>query len=298
MSAADPYLLDKRLMRRAFDDAAAAYDAVAVLQREIGQRLLERLDLIRLAPSRLIDIGCGTGLCTNALAERYRDARVIALDLAPSMVRAARAKTSWWQRWRGRYQFICGDAEALPIADASVDLIVSNLTLQWCTDLDRVFTEFRRILAPEGLVLFSTLGPDTLHELREAWRQADEANHVNAFIDMHDVGDALMRAGFADPVMDMEYMTVTYPDVFGLMRDLKQLGAHNVSAGRKRGLTGRAQLQRVVNAYEQWRRDGVLPATYEVVYGHAWTPVHQFGGERGVATVPVDQLRRSRKEVG
>jgi len=294
MSSADQFLLDKRHMRRAFEDAAAAYDAVAVLQREVGARLLERLDLVRLAPRRLIDVGCGTGLCTLALAQRYADAQTVALDIAPSMVRAARAKTRWWQRWRGRYQFICGDAEALPVADASVDLIVSNLTLQWCSDLDRAFAEFKRVLAPQGLVLFSTLGPDTLHELREAWRSADEATHVNAFIDMHDVGDALMRAGFADPVMDMEYMTVTYPDVLALMRDLKQLGAHNVTAGRKRGLTGRRQLQRVVDGYEQWRRDGVLPATYEVVYGHAWAPPASSGGrsERGVATVSLEDIRR------
>jgi len=171
----------------------------------------------------------------------------------------------------------CGDAEDLPLADNSVDLIFSSLTLQWCGELDRAFAEFKRVLKPEGLLMFSSFGPDTLKELRESWRLADmstdernEKMHVNDFIDMHDIGDALLRAGLSDPVMDVENFTLTYSDAYQLMRELKALGAHNVANARRHSLTGKTRLKNMVSEYENFRVDGLLPATYEVVYGHAW----------------------------
>lgn len=292
MTDAD-FHIDKRRVRASFDRAAAGYDRVAVLQREVGARLIERLDYIRLAPATIVDIGAGTGRLSKALAQRYKEAQVIALDLAPNMLRAARRHAGLLARLRGRQHYVCGDAERLPLARGSADLLFSNVTLQWCNDLDAVFAEFRRVLKPGGLLLFSTFGPDTLKELRAAWSQADRAQHVSAFIDMHDVGDALQRAAFADPVMDAERLTLTYPDVRRLMDELKGLGAHNAAAGRARGLTGKGRLHAMTAAYETLRRDGVLPATFEVVYGLAWAPSERVNlREDGVVKVAVDSLRR------
>ncbi|MEJ2435334.1 MAG: malonyl-ACP O-methyltransferase BioC, partial [Pseudolabrys sp.] len=243
MQDSDDFRLDKRRARAAFHHAAERYDGAAVLQREVARRLLERLDLIKVQPRTLLDVGSGTGFCSEALARRYPQARIAALDIAYAMVREHRRRQPWWRHrtwwpWRAHRYFVCGDAESLPLANASVDLIVSNLALQWCQDLDRVFEEFRRVLTPGGLLLFTTFGPDTLKELRASWARADGYTHVHAFIDMHDIGDALVRTRFETPVIDMEYLTATYPDVYALMRDLKDIGAHNVARGRAHALTG------------------------------------------------------------
>ncbi|MDX1656163.1 MAG: malonyl-ACP O-methyltransferase BioC [Candidatus Competibacteraceae bacterium] len=289
MTVDDPFQLDKALIRASFDRAAPHYDRVAVLQREVGRRLLERLELIRLEPQRILDAGCGTGTITAGLLRRYRKAQVVALDLALAMLPRARHHAPWLHR----PALVCGDAEALPLADGSCDMVFSNLTFQWCADLDRLFGEIRRVLRPGGLLMFSTLGPDTLTELRQSWAAADGYNHVNAFIDMHDVGDALLRAGLCDPVMDAERLTLTYHQVNDLMRDLKVLGAHNVSQGRPHGLTGRGRLRAMSRAYERFRdKDGKLPASYEVVYGHAWGPALSHTRADGVAAFPVSRLRR------
>lgn len=284
------FTIDKRRVRAAFERAAPHYDEVAVLQREVGQRMLERLELIRIDPAVILDVGAGTGALTAQLAKRYRAARVVALDLAPAMLRRARKRKGWFSK----QAFVCGDAEQLPLASRSIDMIFSNLALQWSNTPDVAFAEFARVLKPGGLVLFSTFGPDTLKELRAAWRAADTRSHVSAFIDMHDIGDALLRAGFADPVMDVERLTLIYPDVFKLMADLKTLGAHNATAGRAHGLTGKGRMRAMQQAYESFRRDGTLPATWEVVYGHAWgaVPTQHSRAHGGVATISLDQIRR------
>lgn len=284
----EPLRPDKRQMRAAFDKAAAHYDEVAVLQREVGDRLLERLDLFRHQPLQILDIGAGTGYCSYGLSQHYPKARIVSLDLAPAMLQHARQRFSRWQRLRRGHAFTCGDAEALPFADARFDLVFSNLTLQWCNDLGATFAEFKRVLKPGGLLLYATLGPDTLKELRASWATVDEGVHVNTFLDMHDVGDAMLQARLADPVMDREDIVMTYREGLTLMRDLKELGAHNVNPGRNNGLTGRATLRRVLDAYGQFRTpDGLLPATYEVVYGHAWRTEHEqqqsHNGETHVA---------------
>ena len=257
-------------MRQAFEQAASSYDAAAVIQREISQRLLERLNYINLEPVRILDVGAGTGISLAGFKQHYPAANIFALDIARSMLLEAKKKQGWWQRLRQPVKLITGDAESLPLADASVDLLFSNLAVQWCLDLDQTFREFKRVLKPGGLLMFTTFGPDTLKELRSCWSQVDGYTHVNNFIDMHDIGDALIRSSFAEPVMDMELLTMTYSDVPSLMRDLKSVGAHNVTRGRSRKLTGKGRLQQVIDAYEQFRSDGVLPASYEVVYGHAW----------------------------
>ena len=287
-----PFDIDSRQIRRSFSQAAPNYDAVAAIQTEVRQRLLERLDWMRIAPSCVLDVGSGTGHGSTSLAQRYDKATVLSLDIALGMLQQARSRISWWQRWRSKQHLICADATALPLATNSTDLIFSNLTLQWCHDLDRVFGDFRRVLRPNGLVMFSTFGPDTLKELRAAWRTVDNYNHVNAFMDMHDIGDGLVRAGFADPVMDVEHITLTYPEPMKLMRELKLIGAHNVTAGRNRGLTGRHALKKVIDAYEQFRRDGALPCTYEVVYGHAWIPNEtKSRATNGEVRISLQQLR-------
>jgi len=282
-----PRFIDKQRARRAFSRAADTYDRAAVLQREIGDRMLERLDYVKLRPEVVLDAGCGTGTATDALARRYRGARILALDFALPMLRHARRRGPWLRK----PGCICGDIEHLPLRQASVDLVFSNAALQWSNDLARVFEELVRVLRPGGLLMFTTFGPDTLKELRAAWTAADGYSHVSPFVDMHDVGDALVLAGFADPVMDAEWMTLTYPDVDGLMRDLKVLGAGNATDGRSRAITGKNRLHAMRDAYEAFRREGRLPATYEVVYGHAWAP-EQRRGAQGEVLISPERLRR------
>lgn len=263
------YLLDRRKVRSGFERAAETYDANAPLQREIGQRLLERLDLIRLQPETVLDLGCGTGMISEQLLQRYRKARIIGVDLAHSMVKKTRQRGRWLRKPQG----VCADVHQLPFQPHSVDMLISNLMLQWCTDLPAVFGELNQVLHPNGLLMFASFGPDTLKELRASWSQVDGYTHASQFADMHDVGDALLQAGFRDPVVDMEMITLTYDDVRGLLRDLKGIGANNATQGRNQGLTGKARLQAFFQAYEYFRQeDGLYPASYEVVYGHAWAP--------------------------
>lgn len=262
----DTARLDDAGVRKAFDRASSAYEKAAVLQARVGDELLQRLDFFKLEPGVVVDLGAGTGRITGELKRRYRRAQVIALDIAPGMLREARRHMSFFRR----FERVCADVRHLPFGDATVDIAASNLMFQWCGDLDIAFREVRRVLKPDGLFAFTTFGPDTLRELRAAWAAVDDYSHVNTFIDMHDIGDALVRAGLTEPVLDVERVTLTYPDALSLMRDLKVIGAHNVTAGRPRGLVGRGTLRRVEAAYESARRSGLIPATYEVVYGAAW----------------------------
>ncbi|MGH8161658.1 MAG: malonyl-ACP O-methyltransferase BioC [Gammaproteobacteria bacterium] len=261
--------LDRALVRARFARAAANYERAAALQAEVQARLLERLELTTLEPRRILDLGTGTGRALKPLAEKYPASEVLGADLALPMLARARRHRFHWRRFRAA----AARAEALPFAARSFDLVFSNLMLQWCPQPDAVFVEARRVLGDRALLLFTSFGPDTLNELRAAWAEVDDRTHVNLFIDMHDLGDALMRAGFTEPVMDVEYVTLTYDNLRELMRDLKTIGATNATAGRARGLTGRGRLAALERAYERFRRDGRLPATYEVVYGTAWTPV-------------------------
>ncbi|MBZ0097133.1 MAG: malonyl-ACP O-methyltransferase BioC [Sulfuricella sp.] len=269
----DQFTLDKRRVRHSFDRAAATYDQVAVLQREICDRMAERLQYIKFEPQVILDAGSGTGYGSRQLRGRYAKSRVIELDIAPAMLRASRGQQPAWKRllpFVAAEERVCADIENLPLRAGSVGMIWSNLALQWCNDLEATFAGMHAALESGGLLMFSTFGPDTLKELRQTFGTLDAHAHVNRFLDMHDIGDALLRAGFAAPVMDMETVTLTYDDLAGLMRDLKALGAHNANQGRGRGLLGKGAWQRLQQNYEALRRDGKLPATYEVVYGHAW----------------------------
>lgn len=262
----DEFLLDPRAVRRSFDAASTTFDAAAVVHAEIRTRLLERLDVVRLDPAVVVDLGAGTGHASRALQRRYSAAHVVAMDLSPRMLIAARRQ----QRLLRRFSRVATDAQRLALRDGCVDLVFSNLMLQWCSNPDAVFAEARRVLRTDGLLTFSALGPDTLRELRTAWSHIDDYTHVHRFIDMHDLGDAVLRAGFADPVMDTERLTITYPDVDALLRELRHSGSGNLALGRRPGLLGRAAAAKFRDTYESLRRDGTLPVSLEVVYGHAW----------------------------
>jgi malonyl-CoA O-methyltransferase len=273
MNIGDPrrvFGLDRRAVARAFDRASDGYDAAAELQQRVRRELLGRLEELRITPQVVLDLGAGTGHGARALKQRYPKATVVAVDIAPGMLTQARPQS----RWLRRFERVRADAYALPFADGAFDLVFSNLMLQWCDDLDAVFAEIARVLKPGGLLSFSTFGPGTLAELREAWAAGDDTNHVNHFFDAHDLGSALMHARLAEPVLDVDRIVMNYPDVTTLMRELKAVGAHNVTAGRARGLTGRRRLAAMTRAYETLRRDGKLPATWEVIHASAW------GGER------------------
>lgn len=281
-------------VRRAFGRAAASYTEHAVLQREVEDRLLERLEYVSEAPLRVLDIGSGPGRASGLMRKRWKSAQVIALDLALPMLGQARKQGGWFKP----LPRVCADARALPFADASIDVLFSSLCIQWIDDLPLLFDEFRRVLKPRGFLAISTFGPLTLHELREAWAQVDRRPHVSQFADIQRVGDALLAAGFRDPVLDGDDFTLTYPDAPALMRDLKAIGATNADPARARGLATKQRLAAVGEAYEPFRRDGVLPATYEVIYAHAWGPEpgqprRARGGD--IATFPADQIKVRKK---
>ena len=272
----DAYRIDKARVRASFNRAANSYDAAAVLQKRVREEMLDRLSLIAIAPQAILDAGCGTGAGSFALQKKFKNAQVISLDVALGMLQKTKQQRPFLNKLLSQQHLLCADIESLPIASNSINLLWSNLALQWCNDLDAAFTEAARVLQPEGLFIFSTFGPDTLKELRAA--SSNGHTHVSRFIDMHDIGDALTRAGFSAPVLDVELYTLTYDNVKGVMTDLKSIGAHNATAGRARGLQGKGFLQNLTQNYEQFRLGlkedgGKLPATFEVIYGHAWRPV-------------------------
>jgi len=287
-----PFHLDRARLRASFERASGSYEAAASLQARVAAELLQRLELLRFSPGVVLDLGSGTGRITRELKRRYPRARVIALDIAPGMLREARRHQRPWRR----FDRVCGDALRLPLRDGSIDLIFSNLMLQWCEPLAAALSEARRVLAPGGFLSFSTFGPATLYELRTAWAEADGYNHVNHFPDMHEVGDGLVRAGLMEPVLDADRFELGYPDVLTLMRDLKAIGAHNVTAGRPRALAGRERLTRVQRAYEAFRRDEGLPATYEVIYGASWGAAGRPASAQveGVVRIAPGSIRRNR----
>jgi malonyl-CoA O-methyltransferase len=274
----DTFGLDRRAIARAFDRASGSYDAAAALQERVRNELLVRLEDLKVTPAAVLDLGAGTGHATRELTRRYPKALVVASDIAPGMLAQAKSQS----RWLRRFERVRADAYALPFREGAFDLVFSSLMLQWCDDLDAVFAEISRVLAPGGLLLFSTFGPGTLAELREAWSASDpQYNHVNHFFDPHALGSALMQAGFAEPVLDVDRIVMPYPDTFALMRELKAIGAHNVTRGRPRGLTGRQRIAAMSLAYETQRRDGSLPATYEVIHATSW-------GGRPAANSPLE----------
>ena len=275
-----------------FNSAAVGYDVVSVLQKTVGERLLDRLELMRISPQWILDTGSGTGLISRSLKKQYRRSAVLQMDIAENMLHHSRKQSRWAF---SKNHFLCADADQMPLSSQAMDMIFSNQMLQWGNDLDHLFAETFRILNNKGLFIFSTLGPDTLCELRESWSHVDDYTHVNPFIDMHDVGDALIRAGFTDPVMELEYINMSYKSVYDLMHDLKKLGAHNINSGRQRSLTGKNKFKQMVSEYEKKKVEGRLPATYEVIYGHTWAPDAnaRMSTDGQTAVIPLEVLKKS-----
>nr|WP_298123238.1 malonyl-ACP O-methyltransferase BioC [uncultured Pseudoxanthomonas sp.] len=293
---------DQRHIRRAFSRSAAGYDAAAALQHEVEKRLMESLDYFTLrrgqdaaAPSVVLDVGCGPAHAAAAMRKRWPKAQVVALDLALPMLREAKKQSGWWKP----FQRVCADLRALPLADGTVDVLFCNLSLQWVDDLPAAFNEFRRVLKPDGLLVCSTFGPETLQELRDAFAHADAVPHVSPFPQIAQFGDALMMAGFRDPVLDRDRFTLTYDDLPALMRELRAMGATNALQQRRHTLTGRARFAAAADAYEPLRRaDGKLPSTWDVIYAHAWAPPPGApirGQGEDIATVPLAKIPIRRK---
>ena len=293
-------LFDSRQVRRAFSRSAASYAAAAQLQHHVEARLLESLDYLddpalkREPPQCVLDLGCGTGSAAMAMQKRWPKAQVLAMDLALPMLHQARRGSSRWNLFARTPQTVCADASALPLAGGSVDVLFSNLCLQWIDNLDAVLAGFRRVLKPQGLLLVSTFGPDTLWELRDAFAHADDRPHVSPFGDIAGFGDALVRAGFHQPVIDREVDTTHYPDLPSLMRELRAIGATNALHSRRTTLTGRARFTAAAQAYDGMRGDdGLLPATWETISAMAWapesgTPIRE--GDFDVAAVPLSRI--------
>ncbi|MFZ1181310.1 MAG: methyltransferase domain-containing protein [Herbaspirillum sp.] len=278
--------IDLLLVRRLFSTPARVAES-DFLRREVAARMLERLLLVKIAPQHMLDAGCGEGADIVSLQQRFADARIIGLDGAFNMLLLARERRQMAQsaidrlltRWLpsagpgSAGGLVCADFARLPFAARALDMVWSNLALHWHPQPDRVFTEWRRVLQVEGLLMFSCFGPDTFRELRIAFERIDAVSHSLPFVDMHDLGDMLVHAGFSTPVMEMENITVTYDTPSHLLADLRAWGGNPLES-RRRGLLGRAAHTRLLNALEQLRdADGKIPLTFEVIYGHAFRPL-------------------------
>jgi malonyl-CoA O-methyltransferase len=279
--------LDKKRVRHSFDQAARTYDDAAVVQQRMAEELIDRLDVLKISPGRILDAGCGSGFALPGLMQRYPDAEFVLLDFSAAML--ARLTQS-----RSEKIFpVCGDIERIPLASRSVDMIFCNAALEWC-ELEAVLDEYLRVLKPEGLLTFATFGPDTLVELAAAWQKIDDGAHVHRFSDMHNIGDALVSHQFTIPVMDVDYLTVTHRDLDTALQDLRGQGGGNAVVERHRGLTGKQKFrafERVADALRNER--GLIESTCEIIYGHAWAPAQIRSGENGDRVeVPLERLRR------
>ena len=286
-------LLDLRQVRRSFTRAAASYDGADALQTEVRNRLLERLQWVQLQPRRILDLGAGTGKALPALGALYPDAELVGLDLTPAMLQVAATRSN--SSSTGPALLVCADAACLPFPDQSMDLVFSSLAIHWSPVLDAVLAEVRRVLRHPGLFTFTTPGPESYRELRAAWRAVDQTPHVIPFPEMRALGDGLVRAGLAEPVMDTDRLTLKYRNLGHLVADLRATGTTNASTGRSPGLTGRQAWSRLAAAYEKERDGaGLLPATVEILFGQAWAPGptrrRQAPGDE--ISVPLDSLSR------
>lgn len=285
--------LDPRAVGASFGAASRSYDAASWIQTTARNELLTRLPLLAAPPAAVLDVAAATGFAAAAIKRRFRRATVVAMDIAAPMLEQVARHSRFWRPIRR----VRADARGLPFADASFDLVFCNLLLHWLLPPDAALAEMRRVLKPGGLLLASALGPETLQELRAAWAAVDDGVHVNGFLDVHDLGGALQRAGFTEPVLDVDRLQRHYPDASTLMRELKAYGGRNVDSRRARGLTGRGAFARLGAAYEAQRVPAGLPSTWQVVYAVAWTPEDgspRFRAhDRGEARIGLDELRAS-----
>ncbi len=276
---------------KTFNRRATEYEAAAKVQLEIGHRLFERLSYLKINPQRILDLGCGPGIFSRLLAERYPKAHIVGLDIAPRMLREAKKKRGWWRKW----SLLGADMEQMPFADASFDLVFANQAIHWGKSLAILFNEVQRVMTVNACFMFTTLGPDTFKELKTSWATVNHYAHINHFPDMHDVGDALLQQQFVEPVMDMELLTVHYPSLPGLLDALKKQGVRNINKERNPGLTGKQSWQQFRQNYRQWlTEEHKYPLTYEVVYGHAWKGQIKQHHQRQETWIPIAQIMNSK----
>lgn len=278
--------LDKKQMRRQFDRVAKTYEAHAVAYQEIADRLLDKLEFIKINPQRIVDLGCGLGNLMSVLGAKYPEAQVIGVDLSYGMLNEGMKKYP-------EQQVIQADSAFLPLPDESVELVMSNLMFPWCDDLASIFAEVRRVLTPNGLFLFATLGPDTLKELRTAWAEVDEQPRVHVFLDMHDLGDVLLSSGLSDPVMDVDHFSMCYQKFVDFLTDLRFNGSATVLRQRAVTLLTPSKLRLLEREYQRFQYNNRFPVTYEVVYGHAWKgSVPSSSHQSDEFYFPVDWLKK------
>ena len=277
---------------KAFSKHAKEYEAAAKVQREIGERLFERLHYLNISPKRILDLGCGPGEFSRKLTELYPKAQIIGLDLAQPMLIQAKKKQGWRRKW----SLVTADMKHLPFASGLFDLVFANQAIHWASPLSQVFREVNRVMNVNGCFMFTTLGPDTFKELKAAWSKVNHYAHANEFIDMHDVGDGLMAEHFLEPVMDMELLAVHYETLSSLLGALRTQGVRNINPARNQGLTGKLSWQKFQHHYDRLRTDtGKYPLTYEVVYGHAWKGAKRKT-ESGIETmISVSKIRKPNK---
>jgi malonyl-CoA O-methyltransferase len=276
-------------VRRRFDRAARLFDGVDFVHAATRKGLLARLEPMMIEASNVVDLGAATGSALQALRQKFRAAHIIGADLSADMLVEARKKLGWFSRT----SLLQVDARALPLAEQSIDVVFSNLMLPWLDDPAAMFAEVARVLRRDGLFIFATLGPDSLRAIRQAWQGVDDGPHVNRFLDMHDIGDAAVRAGLRDPVLDVDRMTVTYARSESLFRDLTAMGARNSLLHRDRSLGAAHRFQAMTSQLEQLREGGLLPVELEIVYGHCWGCGPRAGaGEVRVAAGQIGRRRR------
>lgn len=275
----------KKEICNSFNKHAKNYEKVAIVQKEIGTRLLQRLDYLKFKPRRILDLGCGCGYFSVLLQNKYPDAEIFSLDIAFNMLKETSAKAE-----NINMRLINADAGQLPIKTDSFDLIFANQVIHWIEPINQILAEILRVLKVNGLLLFSTLGPVSLIELKNAWALVDNHEHVQNFLDMHHIGDILQQELFKDPVVDMEYITVQYPDAMRLIKNIKNQGVRNISQKRKRGLTTKGELEKLMTALPK-TEDGKYPLTYEVIYGHALKSELQKNNEASFITI--EQIKKN-----
>lgn len=280
----------QNIIRRAFEKAAPSYRQAAYFQKEVGNRLFDRLDYLKINPKVIVDLGCGSADFPQKLRRYYKKSIVMAVDFSINSLAMARKKWTW----SSQPKYVCSQVASLPLASQSVDLIFSNQLLHWAPSLDGLFSEINRVLKPNGVFLFTTLGPDTFRELRQSWAQIDPFQHTMDFLDMHDVGDKLLQNGLSAPVIDMEHLTVKYPNVRALCQELKAQGVANVHQQRRRSLVTPAIWRRFEQAYTDLylTSEAKYPLTYEVIYGQAWGKNIVKNLKAQETTFPVKSLGR------
>lgn len=274
---------------KSFHRHAEEYEKAAKVQQEIGHRLIERLQYLKIKPKYVLDLGCGTGLFSRLLKQYYPEAQIVGLDLAYGMLKQAQKKQGWRRKW----PLINADMSQMPFPDGLFDLVFANQVIHWSPSFPQLFAEINRVMNPHACFMFSTLGPDTFQELKQAWKQVDNYAHTNHFADMHDLGDLLLKEYFLDPVVDMESLYAHYSTLDQLLRALKAQGVKNINPARATGLMGKQTWQRFGLAMDRFKTgSGKFPLTYEVVYGHAWKSETRRVGKSTETYISISSIRK------